>query len=170
MSRYFFKNSILFIFMLFSYEALPKCIDSSIVSPSPFMGNNDEIFKLSDGSLWIVKNEYEYLYEYYPSITICPDEGFMIVDGKKLNISSLSGNNKNSPKSMLIETNIAGEFKGFDGNTIFKLTNGQIWQQSEYWYHYYYAYSPKIILYTSNGHTKLKVDGIEKSIFVIRLK
>ncbi|WP_176716409.1 hypothetical protein [Aeromonas sp. EERV15] len=77
MSRYFLKNSILFIFMLFSYEALPKCIESSIVSPSPFMGNNDEIFKLSDGSLWIVKNEYEYLYEYYPSITICPDEGFM---------------------------------------------------------------------------------------------
>ncbi len=50
MSRYFLKNSILFIFMLFSYEALPKCIESSIVSPSPFMGNNDEIFKLSDGS------------------------------------------------------------------------------------------------------------------------
>lgn len=44
-----------------------NCYESSIVSPSPFMGNNGEIFKLADGSLWEVKFEYEYLYEYLPT-------------------------------------------------------------------------------------------------------
>lgn len=31
-----------------------KCYESSIVKPSPFMGNDCEIFKLADGSLWEV--------------------------------------------------------------------------------------------------------------------
>jgi len=30
------------------------CYQSSIVSPTPFMGNNGEIFKLADGSVWEV--------------------------------------------------------------------------------------------------------------------
>jgi hypothetical protein len=46
------------------------CYQSSILSPSPFMGNNEEIFKLADGSLWKVKYEYQYLYEYRPDITL----------------------------------------------------------------------------------------------------
>jgi hypothetical protein len=32
----------------------------------------------------------------------------------------------------VIETQISGEFKGWDGETIFKMMNGQIWQQSTY--------------------------------------
>ena len=40
------------------------CYQSSIAKPSPFMGNNDEIFTLIDGTVWEVKYEYEYLYEY----------------------------------------------------------------------------------------------------------
>jgi hypothetical protein len=47
-----------------------ECYESSILSPNPFMGNNEEIFKLADGSLWQVK--YEYLCEYYPNVIICP--------------------------------------------------------------------------------------------------
>ena len=49
------------------------CFEASILSPTPFMGNDGEIFKLDDGSMWEVKYEYEYLYEYYPSVIVCPD-------------------------------------------------------------------------------------------------
>ena len=45
-----------------------NCYESAVVSPTPFMGNNDEIFRLTDGSVWQVK--YEYLYAYYPSVLI----------------------------------------------------------------------------------------------------
>ena len=70
-----------FTLMLVVMSVLPsvtfagECFQSSIVSPTPFMGNNEEIFKLSDGSVWEVKYEYEYLYEYYPSVIVCPNRG-----------------------------------------------------------------------------------------------
>lgn len=49
------------------------------------MGNNDEIFVLSNGSIWQIKYEYEYMYEYYPTIVACPNAGYVNIDGKKLN-------------------------------------------------------------------------------------
>jgi hypothetical protein len=62
-----------------------NCYQSTVLSPSPFMGNNGEIFKLSDGSVWEVKYEYEYMYEYSPSVTICPSRGKLIFGKKSLN-------------------------------------------------------------------------------------
>lgn len=35
----------------FTLTAAHECYESSIVSASPFMGNNDEIFKLADGEV-----------------------------------------------------------------------------------------------------------------------
>jgi hypothetical protein len=70
----------------------------------------------------------------------------------------------------IVETNIRGEFTGWTGETIFILDNGQIWQQASYAYTYYYAYSPKIVIYkTSDGH-RLMVEGVNDSIAVRRLK
>lgn len=63
-----------------------NCYQSTVLSPSPFMGNNGEIFKLSDGSVWEVKYEYEYMYEYSPSVIICPSRGKLIVGKKSLNV------------------------------------------------------------------------------------
>ena len=61
-----------------------------IVSPSPFLGNDGEIFKLSNGEIWEVKYEYEYMYEYYPSVIVCPDKGIISVEGVKLNVQKLN--------------------------------------------------------------------------------
>ena len=47
----------------------------------------------------------------------------------------------------VIETRIDGEFKGWEGETVYKMQNGQIWQQASYHYHYHYAYSPEVIIY-----------------------
>ena len=59
-------------FLLPSNAPAEQCRESSILEPAPFMGNNDEIFRLDDGSIWKVQFEYEYLYEYYPQVVICP--------------------------------------------------------------------------------------------------
>jgi hypothetical protein len=45
-----------------------------------------------------------------------------------------------------IESAITGEIKGWDGETIFKLDNGQIWQQAEYDYTYFYEYHPDVTI------------------------
>ncbi|WP_214621296.1 hypothetical protein [Sphingobium nicotianae] len=63
-----------------------ECFSSSVARPTPFMGNNDEVFQLSDGSIWQVKYSYEYLYAYTPSVIVCPDRGVMAVEGKTISV------------------------------------------------------------------------------------
>ena len=68
------------------------------------------------------------------------------------------------------ENAIKGEFKGWEGETVVRLTNGQIWQQTEYYYYYRYAYMPEVLIYNSNNGIVMKVDGIDKAVRVQRLK
>lgn len=72
--------------------------------------------------------------------------------------------------SDVIESHIDGNFEGWDGETIFKLDNGQIWQQASYSYTYHYAYHPKVIVYRSGGGYKMKVEGMDDALPVKRLK
>lgn len=69
-----------------------------------------------------------------------------------------------------IETQVDGDFNGWEGETVVKLMNGQIWQQSGYYYHYHYTFMPKVLIYSSGGGFKMKVDGVEKAVGVVRLK
>jgi hypothetical protein len=75
-----------------------------------------------------------------------------------------------APAASVIETQIDGDFEGWEGETIVKLMNGQIWQQTEYHYHYHYAFMPKVLIYRSGGGYKMKVDGIDKAVGVERLR
>jgi hypothetical protein len=70
----------------------------------------------------------------------------------------------------VIETQVDGEFSGWEGETIVKLINGQIWQQMEYHYEYHYAYMPKVLVYPSGGGFKMKIEGTEQAIGVQRLR
>ena len=64
------------------------CYECDIISPYPFMGNDGERFKLSDGTEWEVAQDkvFLFLYEYHPKILICPDQGKMKVGEKILNV------------------------------------------------------------------------------------
>jgi hypothetical protein len=70
----------------------------------------------------------------------------------------------------VVESRIDGEFTGWEGETIFKLVNGQIWQQSSYAYKYVYKYSPKVLIYKSGVGYKMQVEGVDGTISVTRLK
>ena len=72
----------------------------------------------------------------------------------------------------IIKTQINGEFNGWDGNTIFKMLNGQIWQQVSYPHSYlsHYAYNPKVTIRISSNSCIMKVEKVDKSINVVRLK
>lgn len=74
------------------------------------------------------------------------------------------------PSSGAIESLIDGEFEGWQGETIVKLMNGQIWQQTEYYYYYCYLFMPKVIIYRSGSGYKMKVDRIDKAVGVTQLK
>ncbi|MBK7908676.1 MAG: hypothetical protein IPJ78_19300 [Gemmatimonadetes bacterium] len=72
--------------------------------------------------------------------------------------------------SAVIESRIDGEFSGWDGETVFKLANGQIWQQASYAYKYHYAFSPKVLIYRSGAGFRMKVDGVDGEIAVRQLR
>jgi len=78
--RKIFVSIVLFFFMTTTAQAA-SCYNAIIQEPRPFLGNGQEIITLSDGSIW--KNMsylYLYLYQYFPTVLICPDEGKMILN------------------------------------------------------------------------------------------
>ena len=70
----------------------------------------------------------------------------------------------------VVESRVDGEFNGWNGNTIVRLSNGQIWAQEQYYYEYRYAYMPKVIVFVSDGRWSMLVDGTSKAVPVSRLK
>lgn len=72
--------------------------------------------------------------------------------------------------SPAIESTISGEIEGWDGDTIFKLDNGQIWQQAEYDYTYFYAYRPDVTIYQTSAGCRMKVKDESETVLVRRIK
>ena len=174
-ARYGFYMVLLFLTVC-SFLMASDWYEARITSPSPFMGNNGELFKLNDGSTWEVKYEFNYLYAYYPQVLVSPKEGKLNLDGKKLSVKKISSgntskNDKGSGKrTQVYESRIDGAFKGWTGDTIVKLENGQIWQQSQYYYKYRYSFMPEVMIIKTGNSYKMLVDGIDKSVGVKRIK
>lgn len=87
-----------------------SCFETTIVTPSPFMGNHGEIFKAANGALYEVNASYEYLYAYSPQVVICPRYGKMLVAGKTVHIMPLEVRPKVASRSVKRrETELADE-------------------------------------------------------------
>src|SRR5262249_36593061 len=81
-------------------------------------------------------------------------------EGAKALIQSLT---KTVPSGDVIESQIDGDFEGWEGETIVKLTNGQVWQQTDYYYEYTYDFMPEVLVYRSGFGYKMKVDGVDEA-------
>ncbi|NGN93914.1 hypothetical protein G5C66_14320 [Nocardioides sp. KC13] len=57
---------------------------------------------------------------------------------------------------------VDGEWAGWDGDTIVKLTDRTVWRQVEYYYEYQYAYRPEVTI--SAG--KMIVKGMRRAVGV----
>ncbi|MEM9101392.1 MAG: hypothetical protein AAGB12_03645 [Pseudomonadota bacterium] len=70
-----------------------------------------------------------------------------------------------------IESRLVGPFTGWNGKTIFKLENGQVWQQSEKSNRHSRLDSPKVTISRGwLGTYRLKVEGMNASVRVKRIK
>lgn len=147
------------------------CYNSTIQSPAPFMGNHGEIAKLADGSIWEIQYQYEYMYEYYPTVMACPSKGILILDKKKLRAKQIASSASSSAAGgSVIESYIDNEFTGLEMGKIFKLSNGQIWEQTEAWIWIWIWIRPKVMIYNQGGLYKMKVENIDHPVYVRRLK
>ncbi len=69
-----------------------------------------------------------------------------------------------------IRTRISGSFEGADGDSVYKLENGQVWQQDRYFYKYKYKYRPRVTIEASGSRGVMQVEGFDREIYVQRLK
>jgi hypothetical protein len=140
------------------------------------MGNNGEVFKLADGSVWEVKYEYEYMYEYSPMVIACPSKGKLIIGEKSLNvvlISTAKAVNKRASGTWEVfeETNLQGSISGsIKKGHIFKTTSGSIYEVTGLTMQLVLELSPKVTVLRSGSIYKLVVEGFEEPLICEKLK
>jgi hypothetical protein len=126
-----------------------------------FEGFDDEVlFQLTDGTCWI-QDEYKYWYHY----SYCPSVNILRRNGK-LYIQVVGQNAVVRIRQIdsVIKSRINGEFSGWEGETSYELTNGQVWQQSQYKYKYKYAQCPNVLVYNSGGGYVMQVAGASAKV------
>lgn len=148
-----------------------ECSRVIVSSPAPFLGNDGEIVKLSDGSAWEVVGTYEYMYAYFPPATLCAHSRFLVVNGKKIPVAPIASVPiASTPSSDAIESNISSEFDGLKGGNVYRLANGQIWEQTESWIWIWIWVNPSVKIYRAQGGYLMKVENIDHPVTVRRLK
>lgn len=126
--------------------------------------DGDTLFKLSDGTYWIqAEYKYWYHYEHRPQVEIFPLHGVphLRVVGHSESVAVQQIGN-------VIESQIVGEFTGWDGESEYELTNGQVWKQERYRYQYQYKYRPHVTIYPAAGGTTMDVDGCRAVVGRVR--
>lgn len=173
--------SFLFLILTFSHgsaDAQPRCYRSMVQSPSPFLGNHGEVVELADGSLWRILYEYSYLYQYYPSVIVCPGEGVLIVGRHSLSVEALTaGALPETPASppipgsaSVITSRIDGTFEGFEHGRVFTLQNGQIWRQTSFALRLRLRLAPRVYIVPVAGGFEMSVEDMDGSVRVERLR
>jgi hypothetical protein len=82
----------------------------------------------------------------------------------------LTGSTAVGSAAKVIESRIDGDFNGFEHGNIYKLTNGQIWEQTEFRISVRVRVNPAVTIIASGGGYKMLVEGINESVEVKRLK
>jgi hypothetical protein len=139
------------------------------------------IFKTVSGNMYEVTGlTLQLVLELQPKVTVLRNgetyrliiKGFdePLITRRLAGRPSSSESTQIAPTGGVIESRIDGEFEGFNADNIYKLRNGQIWQQVSATYRYRYRYSPEVLIYRSGGVFKMRVEDIDGEITVTRLK
>src|SRR5262249_34519166 len=67
-----------------------------------------------------------------------------------------------------IHSQLQGDFNGYGDGAIFRLTNGQVWQQRRFRYKYKYKYRPPVGLYQKQNRWFMEFDCMDQPIEVVR--
>ena len=124
-----------------------------------FVGFDDGmLFETANGQFWIqAVYKYWYHYAYRPEVVIYLENNrhYLSVGNEKIQVNRLTD---------VIKSSIDGEFTGWAGDSVYKLNNGQKWQQSVYKYEYKYAYSPDVVVYNDGTQMRMNVAGTSAKV------
>lgn len=134
------------------------------------------IFKTTSGNIYEVVGVVILLeMELRPKVTVLTDGQLykLLIQGvdeellcKKLNL----GNESTSSGDAVIETRITSGFDGLEYGNIYKLDNGQVWEQTGVYIYVYVSVMPKVTIWRDGSVHKMKVQGIDEAVTVQQLK
>ena len=137
---------------------------SSLYIDGNFYGSDGEmIVRLSDGTFWVQTNFSQH------NCNLHNPKVELIQKHQRIYLKIRQCGNIEIPVEQVTNafmSKIDGEFTGVGGETILKLKNGTIWQQSHYKYFYKYAFNPSCIAYYYNGW---KINILGKTVKVRKL-
>ena len=128
-----------------------------------------------------MKYEYEYLYEYYPSVIICPSRGKLIVGQKSLNVRLVSGAQKGITSSketatqagkweLFEETSLQGSISGtVNQGRIFKTTSGNVYEVTGLTLQLVLELQPEVMVLRNGDTYKLIVKGFDEPLICRKL-
>ena len=123
-------------------------------------------FKTTDGSFYeITAKTKQKVRERNPDATIYKNG-----DDYKIIITGFKDTVLCRKVTDVIESNIDGDFTGWNGETVFKLTDGHVWQQDSYSTLMHNSYRPTVMIYESNKTMKMKVEDVSEVISVKKLR
>jgi len=70
----------------------------------------------------------------------------------------------------VVKARIINDFDGLKEGNIYKLDNGQIWEQTDFYIHTHIAIMPSVIIWRDGVVYKMIVDGIDKAVTIQQLK
>ena len=150
-----------------------ECYHSKIVSPRPFKGNEGDIFKLSDGSVWKIR-KYEYVYEYDPMVIVCSSIGKLFVDKKFLSVKRLSLSGKTVSDSLrwkvYEETELEGSIGLIRKGDMIEVVSGHIYEVMSNNYYFGIGLQPEVLVLRSERFYYLVIEGYDEPIMSVRLK
>lgn len=126
--------------------------------------DGDALFKLSNGTYWLqAEHKYWYHYAYRPQVELYREHGTI-----RLRLSGQSQSVSVKQIRGVIESQIEDEFNGWDGESEYELTNGQVWKQARYRYEYKYQYRPHVMIYDGSGGKIMDVEGCRAVVERVR--
>jgi hypothetical protein len=94
-----------------------------------------------------------------------------MVKNKTIDVQAISsGTSASKPGQSAIESTIVSNFQGLNAGNIYRLANGQIWEQVEPWIWIWVWVNPSVIIYPASGGHKMKVENIDHPVLVRRIK
>jgi hypothetical protein len=126
----------------------------------------ETVFELVNGQYWQQASyAYTYHYAYSPAVHI-------VMDGVRysMTVDGVTGSIFVELLDVVVESQIVSDFNGWDGDTIFQLANGQVWQQSAPAVVVQVDVRPNAVIYRKAGHFEMAVKGVDSSVQVTQVK
>jgi hypothetical protein len=126
----------------------------------------ETLFPLLNGQVWQQASyAYHYDYAYSPSVLIerSGAQFEMHVDGVDPSVTVRL-------VELLVDSAIVNDFNGWDGDTLFELQNGQIWQQVGPGIETRVAVRPRALIFRGAGGVEMHVGGVDSNVRVEQLR